>query len=147
MAGFLLGCGLMQYYVRNGIMLSKALLLLIAISISPLSNCFATTAGWDASSDSSIQGYRLYRADGTCLLHGYFSIVNTYGQVTSGTVTDPSTGGTYCHFLTAFNSAGESAPSNMVEYNYVITPPPQCPPISYCKTLRGRERKQCLACQ
>ena len=147
MGGFHLGCGQTQYYARTRIMLSKTILLLIVILSAPLSDSIATTAAWDTSSDSSIQGYRLYRADGTCVLHGYFSIVNTYGYVTSGTVTDPSTGGTYCHFLTAFNSAGESAPSNMVEYNYSIAPPPQCPPISYCKTLRGQARKQCFACQ
>lgn len=123
---------------------SLIVLALITISIPPSD---AATVSWDASDDTSIHGYRLYRAEGTCAVHGYFFLTNSYGVGTSGLITDPDVGGTYCHFLTAFNSAGESLPSTVVEFLYVIEPPPQCSSKAYCRTLRGKARKQCLACQ
>lgn len=38
------------------------------------------------------------------------------------------------------------APTMFVEYAYTA-PPPQCPDRSYCMTLKGKARRQCLACQ
>ena len=125
-------------------MIRLAYILLLLLLSSP---SFAATANWDSSSDASIQGYRLYRAEGTCAVHGYFFLTNSYGVVTSGAITDPTTGGSYCHYLTAFNAGGESGPSAFVEYVYTIAEPPQCPSVSYCRTLKGQARKNCLACK
>ena len=124
----------------------KALGLLALLSIVGVAVAFAETASWNPVSSQPLDGYRLYRAQGTCYLHGYFVMVQQYGPVSSGPVSDPGDGGTYCHFLVAFNQAGESAPSNYVEYAYTA-PPPQCPDKAYCMTLKGKARRKCLACQ
>lgn len=132
---------------RSRLLLWCALFSAIIAAMSSGSG-YAATASWTAVDDPSLQGYRLYRAEGTCALHGYFEVVNNYGLVTSGPVTDPAMGGTYCHYLTAYNEGGESPISNVVEFAYFISrPPPQCPDVSYCKTLKGQARKQCLACR
>jgi hypothetical protein len=98
------------------------MLILLFILVFP-SISFAATASWDAVADPELQGYRLYRAPGPCSNPGAFATVNTYGVVTTGTVTNPSANGTYCHRLTAFNPAGESPFSNTVELKYVVVPP------------------------
>ncbi len=109
---------------------------------------WSATAHWDAGTDSTIQGYRLYRAEGSCLSPGYFAFVALYSSTAvEGPVPNPSTSGSYCHFLTAFNGAGESPISNYAEFTYSVAEPPQCPEVSYCKTLKGQARKQCLACR
>lgn len=95
------------------------LLLLVLIP----SSLFAATASWDAVVDPDLQGYNLYRAPGSCATPGPFAKVNTYGLVTSGPVSNPTTNGTYCHKITAFNPAGESLFSNTVELKYVLFPP------------------------
>lgn len=84
---------------------------------------FAATASWTAVSDPELQGYKLYRAPGTCATPGAFATVQTYGVVTSGAIPNPATNGTYCHRLTAFNPAGESPFSNTTEFKYVVNPP------------------------
>lgn len=106
--------------IRKGHTAMKKLILLIVLFPS-LS--FAATASWDAVTDPELQGYRLYRAPGPCANPGAFATIETYGVVTTGAVTNPATNGTYCHRLTAFNAAGESPFSNMVEYKYVVVPP------------------------
>lgn len=97
------------------------ILVLLALLLPSVS--FAATASWDAVSDPELQGYRLYRAPGSCTNPGAFATVQTYGVVTSGAVPNPSTNGTYCHRLTAFNAAGESPFSNTAEFKYVVVPP------------------------
>ena len=99
-------------------------LVMIAVMVLLGGPAFAATASWDAVNDPDLQGYRLYRAPGSCVTPGAFATVNTYGVVTEGPVTNPSTNGTYCHRLTAFNAAGESPFSNMVELRYTVNPPP-----------------------
>lgn len=94
---------------------------LVLVLLAP--SAYAATASWTAVNDPDLQGYRLYRAPGTCANPGAFATVNTYGVVTSGPVTNPATNGTYCHKLTAFNAAGESPFSNSVELKYVTNPP------------------------
>lgn len=93
---------------------------LLIVMIAP-TIALATTATWDASPDAD--GYRLYRAPGTCAVPGAFATVSTYGPVVTGAVPNPATNGTYCHKLTAFNVAGESPFSNTVEFKYVVNPP------------------------
>ena len=105
----------------------------------------ATTASWDAVVDPDLQSYQLYIASGSCAYHGEFFPLVSYGLVTSGDVPDPQVSGTYCYRLTAFNSGGESPPSNLAELTYTV-PPPQCPSTEYCNTLKGKARRQCLAC-
>ena len=107
---------------------------------------FGETASWNPGSSQPLDGYRLYRAQGSCYLHGSFEMVQQYGPVSSGPLPDTGDGATYCHFLVAFNRAGESVPSNYVEYTYAASPP-QCPDRSYCLTLKGKARRQCLACR
>ena len=105
---------------------------------------FAATASWRASPDA--QGYKLYRAEGSCAAPGWFTYTAQYGQVTSGPIPDPTVGGPHCHFITASNDAGESPVSNYAEFSYTVTPPPECPEVTYCRTLKGQARKHCLQC-
>lgn len=104
--------------MRKALLTGVGLVVTLWASIS-----LATTASWDAVVDPELQGYRLYRAPGPCSNPGAFATVNTYGVVTTGTVMNPTTNGTYCHRLTAFNPAGESPFSNTVELKYVVNPP------------------------
>lgn len=97
----------------------RTLLLVCLLGIPSLS--FAATASWDVTPDA--EGYRLYRAPGTCATPGAFTTIQTYGLVTSGAVPNPAANGTYCHRLTAFNTVGESPFSNTVEFKYVVVPP------------------------
>lgn len=99
-------------------------LLGVIIAVMWSGSVFAATASWDAVSDPELQGYKLYRATGTCANPGAFATVQTYGLVTSGAVPNPSHNGTYCHKLTAFNAAGESLFSNTAEFKYAVNPPP-----------------------
>lgn len=97
-------------------------LVIILLSFLPAMG-WAATASWTTVVDPELQGYKLYRAPGTCTDPGAFAIVQTYGIVTSGVVPNPASNGTYCHRLTAFNPAGESPFSNTVEFKYVVNPP------------------------
>ncbi len=101
----------------------KRFLLILIISILTSSSAFAATAAWDAVVDADLQGYNLYRAPGACATPGAFAKVQTYGTVTTGAIPNPSTNGTYCHKITAFNPAGESIFSNTAEFKYVVLPP------------------------
>lgn len=104
--------------MRNALLTGVGLGVILWAAVS-----LAATASWDAVVDPELQGYRLYRAPGTCTAPGAFATVGTYGVVTTGAVTNPATNGTYCHRLTAFNAAGESPFSNTVELKYVVNPP------------------------
>lgn len=97
----------------------------IIAALAGASPSFAATASWDAVPDA--EGYRLYRAPGACANPGAFATVNTYGLVTTGAVANPTSNGTYCHKLTAFNSVGESPFSNTVEFKYTVAPPTSAP--------------------
>lgn len=83
---------------------------------------FAATATWTESADAD--GYRLYRAIGTCAAPGAFAIIETYGAVTTGPVPRPIVNGTYCYKMTAYNFEGESPFSNAVQLRSVVNPPP-----------------------
>lgn len=107
--------------IRN--LLILVMCLNLSVIIAATGNANAATASWTAVSDPELQGYKLYRAPGACANPGAFATVQTYGLVTSGSVPNPTTNGTYCHRLTAFNAAGESPFSNTAELKYVTNPP------------------------
>lgn len=100
-----------------------ALCLSLGVITVGIGNGYAATASWTAVVDPELQGYKLYRAPGLCSNPGAFATIQTYGIVTSGGIPNPSTNGTYCHRLTAFNAAGESPFSNTAEFKYTVNPP------------------------
>lgn len=122
-----------------------AILLMIMLSLSAAVSARAATASWTEVAEPDIQGYRLYVAAGTCAYPGPFVLLQTYGMVSSGEVPTPDLAGTYCYKLTAFTQDAESDFSNAAEYTF-MPPPNTCPSVSYCNTLKGRAKKQCLAC-
>lgn len=107
--------------IRN--LLILVMCLNLSVIIAAIGSANAATASWTAVNDPELQGYKLYRAPGTCANPGAFATVQTYGVVTSGVIPNPATNGTYCHRLTAFNPAGESPFSNTAEFKYVVNPP------------------------
>jgi hypothetical protein len=108
-------------WIRN--LLILVMCLNLSVIIAAIESANAATASWTAVNDPELQGYKLYRAPGTCAAPGAFATIQTYGLVTSGPVPNPTTNGTYCHRLTAFNAAGESPFSNTAELKYVTNPP------------------------
>ena len=110
-------------YRRIRRLLILVICLNLSVIIAAIGSVYATTASWTAVSDPELQGYKLYRAPGTCAAPGAFATVQTYGLVTSGPVPNPTANGIYCHRLTAFNAAGESPFSNTAELKYVTNPP------------------------
>lgn len=95
-----------------------AVIIAVLAAVSP---SWAITATWTESADAD--GYRLYRAPGSCVTPGTFAIIETYGVVTTGIVPNPATNGTYCYKLTAYNFTGESPFSNTVQLRSVTNPP------------------------
>jgi hypothetical protein len=105
----------------------------------------AATASWNAVTSDGVAGYALYQAPGACDVAVTYDKVIVYGLVTSGPIPTPADG-TYCYAVTAFDVLGqESEYSNRVEFTFVT--PPVCLAESYCRTLKGLARKQCLACR
>ena len=108
-------------WIRN--LLILVMCLNLSAIIVAIESASAATASWTAVNDPELQGYKLYRAPGTCAAPGAFATIQTYGLVTSGAIQNPVSNGIFCHRLTAFNSAGESPFSNTVEFKYVVVPP------------------------
>lgn len=76
---------------------------------SPPSATTATLA-WNSVTDPSLSGYNVKVGTAS----GFYSRTITVGNVTSYTVDSLTTGTTYYFSVTAYNSAGESPPSNEV---------------------------------
>src|SRR6266436_4713447 len=71
------------------------------------------TLAWDADSDPSVVGYRLY--SGTT--SGVYTQTTEVGNAVAASVSNLANGNTYFFVVTAYNAAAvESAPSNEVSY-------------------------------
>src|SRR6266436_2317289 len=71
------------------------------------------TLAWDADSDPSVVGYRLY--SGTT--SGVYTQTTEVGNALGASVSNLANGNTYFFVVTAYNAAAvESAPSNEVSY-------------------------------
>ncbi len=81
--------------------------LIISPATSPTSRA---TLAWNAVTGTPITGYRLYVGEAP---NNYTRTINV-GNVTSSTVSGLTVGRMYYFAVTAYNSAGESARSNMV---------------------------------
>lgn len=84
----------------------------LTVSPSQPSPPSATTAtlAWNAVTDPSLGGYNVKVGTAS----GLYTRTITVGNVTSYTVDSLTTGTTYFFAVTAYNSAGESSPSNEV---------------------------------
>ncbi|MBX3304867.1 MAG: fibronectin type III domain-containing protein [Nitrospira sp.] len=69
----------------------------------------SATLTWNAVTGATITGYKVYIGE----TPGQYSRTITVGTVTSTTVNSLTVGKTYYFVVSAYNSAGESAPSNM----------------------------------
>lgn len=71
------------------------------------------TLAWNASSSPDVVGYRIYYGGGS----GNYTNSMTFGNVTSGTISNLLSGATYYFAIKAFNAAGvESTFSNEIAY-------------------------------
>src|SRR5438105_821911 len=88
------------------------------------------TLAWDADSDPSVVGYRLYSGTTT----GVYTQTTEVGSALSVSVSNLAGGKTYFFVVTAYNAAAvESGPSNEVSYlaptsTPTPTPSPTAPP-------------------
>ncbi len=77
---------------------------------SPPSTTSTATLRWNAVTGTTVSGYKVYVGEAPRL---YTRTINV-GTATSSTVSSLTVGRTYYFAVTAYNSAGESAPSNEV---------------------------------
>lgn len=82
----------------------------VAMTVSSPPSATTATLAWNGVTDPSLSGYNV--KVGTT--SGLYSRTITVGNVTSYTVDQLTTGTTYYFSVTAYNSAGESQPSNEV---------------------------------
>jgi hypothetical protein len=78
-------------------------------SSPPPSSTSTATLAWNAAT-GTVSGYKVYVGEAPRL----YTRTLTVGTVTSSTVSNLTVGRTYYFAVTAYNSAGESAPSNEV---------------------------------
>jgi Fibronectin type III domain len=82
----------------------------VTMTLSSSPSATTATLAWNVVTDPSLSGYNV--KVGTT--SGLYSRTITVGNVTSYTVDSLTTGTTYFFSVTAYNSAGESLPSNEV---------------------------------
>jgi hypothetical protein len=87
----------------------------VTLIISPATTTTSSTTKsatltWNAVTGTTISGYKIYVGEAPKL----YTRTITVGTVTSSTVNSLTVGRTYYFTVTAYNSAGESAPSNEV---------------------------------
>lgn len=82
----------------------------VTMTVSSPPSATTATLAWNAVTDPSLSGYNVKVGTAS----GLYSRIITVGNVTSYTVDQLTTGTTYYFAVTAYNSAGESPPSNEV---------------------------------
>ena len=86
----------------------------VSLTISPSSqpppSATTATLAWNPVTDPTLGGYIIYVGTAS----GLYTRTITVGNLTSYTVDSLTTGTTYYFAVTAYNSAGESSPSNEV---------------------------------
>jgi len=75
----------------------------------PPTQTSSATLRWNAVTATAVSGYRVYVGE----VPGQYSRTITVGTATSSTVSNLIVGRTYYFVVTAYNSAGESPPSNL----------------------------------
>ena len=100
--------------VKEGTWYTKTVPVTLVISPTtsspPSTATKSATATWKAVTSTPVTGYKVYVGEAP----GQYSRTVTVGTVTSATVNSLTVGKTYYFVVSAYNSAGESAPSNMV---------------------------------
>ena len=83
------------------------LITLLLFSLSYSSTVFSIPLAWDAPNSNNADGYTIYRKD----RHTLFELITSTEEET---YTDTVTNGFYCYVVTAYNTFGESLPSNQL---------------------------------
>ena len=99
--------------VKVGTWYTKLVPVTLIISPSntpPPSTTSSATLRWNAVTNTTVSGYKVYVGEAPRL----YTRTITVGTVTSSTVNNLTVGKTYYFAVTAYNSAGESTPSNEV---------------------------------
>ena len=94
----------------------------VALYLGLLSQVHAAqnvTLAWDA--ERAVAGYRLHY--GTASGNGNFTQIQDIGNTTTVTVSGLTAGQIYFFFVTAYNAAGESPPSNEVSFRATLDAP------------------------
>jgi len=96
--------------VKRGAPTKIPVTLTVSPSSQPPPSAATATLAWSAITDPSLSGYNVKVGTAS----GLYTRTITVGNVTSYTVDSLATGTTYFFSVTAYNSAGESSPSNEV---------------------------------
>lgn len=97
----------------------KTLLAIVLALALVAAEASAATLSWVDNSDNE-EGFRVYRAQG---VGGTFTEIAVVGPNVT-TYTDPLGGPGFCYRVTAYNSAGESQPSNNACLLLMVPTPP-----------------------
>ncbi len=84
--------------------------LIVSPSPQPPPSATTATLTWNPVTDPTLDGYKVYVGTAS----GLYTRTITVGNLTSYTIDSLATGTTYFFTVTAYNSAGESSPSNEV---------------------------------
>jgi len=121
------GCIFLGRMARTSILTSFFLLIGLFLLPSPGLYAAQVTLAWNAETDPSVVGYRVYYGTAS----GSYQTNNDVGNNTTSTVSNLQTGTTYYFAVTAYNSTGvESGYSNEVSYaattcQYTLSPTSQ----------------------
>jgi len=96
--------------VKRGAPTKIPVTLTVSPSSQPPPTATTATLTWNAVSDPSLSGYKVYIGTAS----GTYTKIIPVGNTTFYTIDSLTTGTTYFFAVTAYNSAGESSPSNEV---------------------------------